>query len=54
MLLLFQNLELLFCNAHCPDFNLIYIGTTFHVHKSILLARNAAVHCLHILCFRGG
>lgn len=34
-----QNLELLFCNAHCPDFNLIYIGTTFHVHKSILLAR---------------
>jgi len=34
-----QNLENLFQHAHCPDFDLIYQGTTFHVHKSVLLAR---------------
>jgi len=34
-----QNLENLFQHAHCPDFDLIYQGNTFHVHKSILLAR---------------
>jgi len=34
-----QNLETLFAHSHCPDFKLIYLGTPFHVHKSILLAR---------------
>ncbi|XP_023340212.1 BTB/POZ domain-containing protein 7 [Eurytemora carolleeae] len=33
------NLENLFVHAHCPDFKLIYLGTQFSVHKSILLAR---------------
>jgi len=36
---LHQNLEDLFIHTHSPDFKLIYVGTTFHVHKSILLAR---------------
>ena len=34
-----QNLETLFTAAHCPDFTLIYQGTAFPTHKSILLAR---------------
>ena len=34
-----QNLEDLFGQSHCPDFTLVYQGTRFPTHKSILLAR---------------
>ena len=34
-----QNLEHLFGQGHCPDFTLVYQGTRFATHKSILLAR---------------
>lgn len=34
-----QNLETLYTQGHCPDFTLVYQGTKFPTHKSILLAR---------------
>ena len=34
-----QNLENLYTQGHCPDFTLVYQGTRFPTHKSILLAR---------------
>ena len=35
-----QNLEALYTQGHCPDFSLVYQGTKFPTHKSILLARS--------------